>query len=132
MCIVITYRLVSDVINLKINLSILIKPFSYMIKKSGQKKYLKNEKAFNIKQETFFIIFKGLSVVRNSLTSESGLLKLLFIVFERVCGTELQLCIHLYCVVAIVLQLCIASSCIDVRENLAKLSSQLFSGKYLQ
>ena len=36
-----------DVINLKINLTFLIKPFFYMTKKSRQKfKYLENEKSF--------------------------------------------------------------------------------------
>ena len=39
--------LIYEVIIFKINLSFLIKPFSYMSKKSGQKcKYLKNEKSF--------------------------------------------------------------------------------------
>ena len=45
MCIVIICCPDCDVINLEIKLSLLIKPFSYMTKKSGQKcKCLENEK----------------------------------------------------------------------------------------
>ena len=47
MCIAIICFLICEVMNFEINLSILIKPFSYMIKKSGQKlKHLKNKKNF--------------------------------------------------------------------------------------
>ena len=68
-CIVMIWCPVCEVINFEINLSSLIKPFSYMTKKSEQKcKYPQNKKKF-------FIIFKRLSVVRNSLRPESGRLK---------------------------------------------------------
>ena len=47
MCIVIVCFLVFDVINFKINLIFLIKPFFYMTKKSRQKlKYLENKESF--------------------------------------------------------------------------------------
>ena len=50
-------------INFKINLSLLIKPFLYMTKNLGQEfKYLKNEKSFKIKLRSLFITFKGLSL----------------------------------------------------------------------
>ena len=52
--------LVCDVINFEVYLILLIKPFSYMTKESEQTfKYLKNERAFKVKRETFFIIQKG-------------------------------------------------------------------------
>ena len=52
---------------IKINLILLIKPFLYMHKKSRQNlKYLENEKSLvKGEKKTFFIIFKGLSVVKN-------------------------------------------------------------------
>ena len=67
MCIAIVCCPLCTVIHFEINLSLLIKQFSYMIKKSGQKcKYLKNEKSFQLLTwKAFFIIFKELSVVRN-------------------------------------------------------------------
>ena len=47
MCIIIVCYPVCDVTNFHIYFSFLIKPFSYMTKKSEQKfKYLKNEKSF--------------------------------------------------------------------------------------
>ena len=47
MCIAIIYLPVFEVINLDINLRFIIKPFSYMNKKSGQRfQYLKNEMSF--------------------------------------------------------------------------------------
>ena len=50
--------LVCDVISFEINLSILIKPFFYITKKSEQKcKYFKNERAFNMKYKVFFLSF---------------------------------------------------------------------------
>ena len=50
----------------EINLSILIKSFYYIIKKSEQKcKYLKNERAFNMKYKVFFIIFIGFLIEAN-------------------------------------------------------------------
>ena len=49
-CIVIICNPVCDVINFEISLSFLIKPFSYLTKKSGQKcKYLEKEKTFSKK-----------------------------------------------------------------------------------
>ena len=48
---------VCDVIDFHINISLLVKSFSYMIKKPGQKfKYLKNEKYFLM--ENIFHHFK--------------------------------------------------------------------------
>ena len=57
-----------DVINFKINMIFLIKPF-FIYDQKGQDKNLnilrtKNEKSFRVKWKTFFIIFKGLSVVK--------------------------------------------------------------------
>ena len=47
MCIAIICFLVCDVIKFEINLSLLIKPFSYMTKKSGEKlRYLENKNSF--------------------------------------------------------------------------------------
>ena len=47
MCIAIVYEPGCDIIDFEINLIFLIKPFSYMTKKSRQKfKYLENEKSF--------------------------------------------------------------------------------------
>ena len=58
MCIAIVSFPGCDVVNFEIDLIFLINPFFYMNKKSRQKfKYLENKK--------FFIIFKGLSVVKN-------------------------------------------------------------------
>ena len=58
--------------NLEINLILLIKQFLYMIRKSKQKlKYLKTKKAFKGKQKAFVITFKGISVAKNRLRSES-------------------------------------------------------------
>ena len=59
---------VCDVMNFEINLSFLIKPFSYMTKKSWQNcKCFKKKRVKNV----FFIIFKGLSVVINCCRPES-------------------------------------------------------------
>ena len=70
MFIVVTCFPVCDVVNFETTLSFLIKPFSYMTKTAGRKcKYLKNKKT----KKVFFIIFKGLSVVRNCPRLESGL-----------------------------------------------------------
>ena len=58
--------------------SFLIIPFRYTTKKSRQKlKYLENEKSFWRKKNAFFIVFTGLSVAKNCLRPESGLLKYL-------------------------------------------------------
>ena len=47
-----------------------------MTKRSEQKfKYFKNEKSFFSEINNIFIIFKGLSVIRNSLRPESAPLK---------------------------------------------------------
>ena len=52
--------LVCDVINFEVYLILLIKPFYYMTKESEQTfEYLKNERTFKVKWETFFIILKG-------------------------------------------------------------------------
>ena len=64
---------VCDVMNFQIKLSLLMEPFFYIIKKSGQKcKYLKNERAFNGKLKVFFIIFKGLLLEQIKTTSLEG------------------------------------------------------------
>ena len=61
MFIVIVCVSVFDIINFEIYLSFLIKWFSYITKKSGQKrKYLQNEKSFS--DEIKNIIFKGFSL----------------------------------------------------------------------
>ena len=61
-----------DVINFEINLIFLIKSLFYMTTKSRQKfKYFENEKSFKDKIKS---IFKGLSVAKNCLRPESGLL----------------------------------------------------------
>ena len=66
-----------DVINFQIILIFLIKPFCYKTKKSKEKlKYLENEKSYSGEKKAFFIIFKGLSVVKNFLRPESASLKL--------------------------------------------------------
>ena len=57
MCSILVYCLFCDVIDFEINLSLLIKLFFYITKKSWEwLNYLKNEKCF------FFIISKGLSL----------------------------------------------------------------------
>ena len=54
-CIKIICFLFCDVINLEINLSFLMQPFSYMSKKSGRKcKYCKNEKSFKHEMKNIF------------------------------------------------------------------------------
>ena len=59
---------VSDVISFEITLTFLIKPFSYMTKKSGQKSKYQNI----IFQEEVKTIFKGVSFITNCLSSKSG------------------------------------------------------------
>ena len=72
MCIVIVYFLVCDVIHVEIYLSFVVKQFSYMTKKSGQKfKYFKNEKWFHVEIKPFLISFLALSVVENCPRTES-------------------------------------------------------------
>ena len=72
MCIVIVCYPVYDVINFEIKLSFLIKPFSYMTKMSGLNlNIFRTKRTFKIKQKAFFIVFKGVSVVRNCLRPES-------------------------------------------------------------
>ena len=62
MYIVIICFSVCNIINFEINLSFLIKSFSYKTKKSEQKlKYLQKKKTFKVKWKVFFITFKGLS-----------------------------------------------------------------------
>ena len=62
-----------DVIKFEIDLIFLIKTFCYMTKKSRQKlNILKTKRAFEVKKKAFFIIFKGLSVAKNCLRSESA------------------------------------------------------------
>ena len=58
MYIVIIWCPVCNVVNVKINRGLLIKPFSYMNKTSGQK-ISRTISCFSI---SFFIIFKGLSL----------------------------------------------------------------------
>ena len=73
MYIVIIIHPVYDVKNFVIKQSFLIKPFSYITKKSGQNLNVSRKKiAFNMKNKGFFIIFKGLSIVRKCLRPESG------------------------------------------------------------
>ena len=73
MYIVIIIHPVYDVKNFVIKHSFLIKPFSYITKKSGQNVNVSRKKiAFNMKNKGFFIIFKGLSIVRKCLRPESG------------------------------------------------------------
>ena len=66
MCIAIVCLPSCDVINVGINLIFLIKSIFYMPKKSRQKfKYLENGKRFfQAIKKAFFIIFKGLLVVK--------------------------------------------------------------------
>ena len=55
MCIAIVFKPGCDVINFKVNLTFLIKPFWYMAKKSMQKlKYLENGKSFWDEIKNFF------------------------------------------------------------------------------
>ena len=69
MCIVIIYCSTCDVINLEINLNVLIKRFFYRIKSKDKNVNIsKTKRAFN---KAFFILFKGLLVVRNCLRPES-------------------------------------------------------------
>ena len=57
-CVIACYQ-VCDLINFEIYLSFLIKPFSYMTKKSEQKfKYLENENSFNREIKRIFHRFK--------------------------------------------------------------------------
>ena len=64
-----------DVIYFEFNCSFLIKPFSYITKKSEQKcKCLDIKKSFSHEIKAFLINFKGLSIVRNCLRPGSGTL----------------------------------------------------------
>ena len=69
MCIATICSQVCDVINLKVTIT-------FSSPKSQDKKVniSRTKRAFNMKYKTFLIIFKGLSVVRNCLRLESGLL----------------------------------------------------------
>ena len=70
MCIVFICLQVCD-INFEINLSFLIKPFSYMSKNSGQKlNILRTKRVFNMKLKRFFIIFKGIRPKMESLNKK--------------------------------------------------------------
>ena len=40
------------------------------------------KRAFEVKQKAFFIIFKGLSVVKNCLRPDSALLKAYWVIFS--------------------------------------------------
>ena len=63
LCIVIICFPVFDVINFEIYHNFLIKLFSYVTKKSGQKfKYIEDDKIFNHEIKIFFINFKGIEV----------------------------------------------------------------------
>ena len=71
MCIAIVCFSGCDVINLEINLIFLIKPFFYMTRKSRQKfEHLENKKSFQGEIIFNFVIFKGLSFVKNCLVPE--------------------------------------------------------------
>ena len=73
MCIVIVCYPVCDIMHFEIYLSFFIKPFFNTAKSSEQKlKYLKNEKVIYGEKKSFFVILKGLSVVRNCLRPESA------------------------------------------------------------
>ena len=73
MCIAIVYFPGCDVINFEISLIFLFKPLFYMTKISRQKfTYLENEKSFRGEIKSIFVIFKGLSVVKNCLRPESA------------------------------------------------------------
>ena len=75
MCIVIIYCPVCDVINFEIKHSFLIKTFSYITKKLEQKsKCLENENNLQLENILHQFYIKVLSVVRNCLRPESGLL----------------------------------------------------------
>ena len=62
-----------DVTNSEINLNLPIKPFFYIIKTNINISRMK--RAFDMKWKVFFIIFKGLSIVRNCPKSKSGPVK---------------------------------------------------------
>ena len=65
-----------DVINFEIDLSFLIKPFSYVTKNSDQKSnIIRTEGTFNMEYKAFFTIFKGLSFLRNCLRPKGGPLR---------------------------------------------------------
>ena len=66
-----------DVINLKINLIFLVKPFLYMTEKSRKKsKYLENKKSSSGETESVFQHFKWLSVTTSCVRPESAPLSL--------------------------------------------------------
>ena len=55
----------------------LIKPFFYMVKKTGYKFNLTTKRAFKVKWQTFLIVFKGLAVAKNCLRPEGAPLNVL-------------------------------------------------------
>ena len=69
----------SNVIGFENIQSFLINMFFYKTKKSGQTvSNSRTKRAFNLILKAFFIIFKGLSIVRNCLRPESEALKVDF------------------------------------------------------
>ena len=70
---VIVYLSLCNLHDCTFNLIFLIKPFFYTTEKSRQKfKCLKNGKSFQGEIKIIFIIFKGLSVAKNYLRTESA------------------------------------------------------------
>ena len=68
MCIAIVCQQDRDVMDFENNLIFLIKPFSYMTKKSRRElNILRTKRAFKVKYKTFFIFFKELSNAQNCL-----------------------------------------------------------------
>ena len=85
MCIVIICCPVCEVINVEVNHSFLIKPFSYITKKSEKIVNISRTKtAFNMKQKEFFIILRVFIEVNetNFLEDESPTLKRLKVSLE--------------------------------------------------
>ena len=76
MCITIVFKPGCDIINFEVNLIFLIKPFFL-----HDRKVLRTERPFKMKQKAFFIIFKGLSIKQITqffLDGESQTLKQTF------------------------------------------------------
>ena len=72
-CIAVVCFPVCAVVNIKINLILLIKPFFYMAKTLRQNlKILRTKRTFKVRPKAFFINFKGFSVAKNCFRPETA------------------------------------------------------------
>ena len=71
-CIAVVCFPVCAVVNIKINLTFLIKLFFYMAKRWNKLKILRTKRTFKVRPKAFFINFKGFSVTKNCFRPETA------------------------------------------------------------